>query len=294
MTLGRNVSLDESLHLREQYQGGKIEVGPANWIAVYPQFLNPTPAVVADLQFRRALVHGIDRQAMVDALQAGLGGVAHNILVPDEADFRGVEQRAVRYDYDPRRAAQLMTELGYSRGPEGELREGSGERLSVEIRTTQMTDQQKPMFAIADYWKTLGLNPLPVVVTPQQARDRDFRANYPAFELAGQPSGTDALQRVRISEIPLASNNLVGVNRARYQNQQLDDLIERFFATIPKRERAEVLGQIVNHMTDQLVWMSIYHRVEPALMSNRIANVYPRPQGGSSSQAWNAHEWDAR
>jgi peptide/nickel transport system substrate-binding protein len=292
LTLGRNISLDESLNLREQYRGGRVEVGPANWIAVYPQFLSPTPAVVGNLQFRRALMHAIDREGMVDTLQAGLGGVAHSILIPDEPDFRGVEQRAVRYDYDPRRANQLIGELGYTKGPDGEFRDANGERLTVEIRTTQMTDQQKPMFAIADYWKTIGLATQPVVVTPQQARDRDFRANYPAFELAGQPSGTDALQRVRISEIPLAANNLVGVNRARYYNQQLDDLIERFFATIPKRERADVLGQIVNHMTSQLVWMSIYHRVEPALMANRIAKVYPRPQGGSSSQAWNAHEWD--
>jgi peptide/nickel transport system substrate-binding protein len=294
MTLGRNVSLDESLHLREQYRAGKVEVGPANWIAVYPQFFNPTPAVVTDVQFRRALMHAIDRQGMVDTLQAGLGGVAHTILIPDEPEFSGVGQRAVRYEYDPRRATQLIGELGYTKGPDGDFRDGSGERLALEIRSTQMTDQQKPMFAIADYWKTIGLTTQPVVVTPQQARNRDFRANYPAFELAGQPSGVDSLQRVRISEIPLPANNLVGVNRARYSNELFDDLIERFFATIPKRERAEILGQIVNHMTSQLVWMSIYHRVEPALMANRITNVYPRPQGGSSSQAWNAHEWDLK
>ncbi len=45
-------------------------------------------------------------------------------------------------------------------------------------------------------------------------------------------------------------------------------------------------------MTDQLVWMGLFHQAEPTMIGNRLQNVLPRYP--SSTQAWNAHEWDLK
>jgi hypothetical protein len=53
-----------------------------------------------------------------------------------------------------------------------------------------------------------------------------------------------------------------------------------------------LLGQIVGHVTDQLVVMGLFYGVEPTLVAKRVDNVAPRIQ--DSTQARNAHEWELK
>jgi peptide/nickel transport system substrate-binding protein len=87
VTLGRTVSLDQAVQIRDAWQDGQIEVGYKSWLVLYPQFLDPTPAVVTDVRFRRALMHAVDRQQLADTLMAGLSTVAHNYLNPQEPEY---------------------------------------------------------------------------------------------------------------------------------------------------------------------------------------------------------------
>jgi hypothetical protein len=73
-------------------------------------------------------------------------------------------------------------------------------------------------------------------------------------------------------------------------NTEFDALLERYFNTIPKVERAALVSQIVQHMTDQVIWMGLFHRVDPCVIPNRIRNVWPRTD--EATQGWNAQEWE--
>lgn len=115
---------------------------------------------------------------------------------------------------------------------------------------------------------------------------------FPGFEVIENPNDFPSLVRLRLSETPLPENRFTGRNRVRYVNPEFDALLERYFTTIPMRERAQVAGQIVSHMTDQLVWMGLFHQAEPTMIANRLINVTARHEG--SVQSWNAHEWDVR
>ena len=46
------------------------------------------------------------------ALQAGLVPVAHTFLDPTEPEYKSIESDIVRYEYDPRQAAQMFEALG--------------------------------------------------------------------------------------------------------------------------------------------------------------------------------------
>ena len=76
----------------------------------------------------------------------------------------------------------------------------------------------------------------------------------------------------------------MGQNRARYRNPELDGLIDRYFVTIPLAERSQVLQAIFHHITDQVVVMPVYYDSNPALVGNRLVNVYPAYYG--NSQRW--------
>jgi peptide/nickel transport system substrate-binding protein len=128
VTIGRSVTLDEGLELREQWRDGTVLSRAAGWYQLYPQMLNPTPAIVLNPRFRAAMLHAIDRPTMVATFHGGLSTVAEIVVGREEPEYRELEPSIVHRDYDVRRASQLLEELGYRRGTDGALRDASDSR----------------------------------------------------------------------------------------------------------------------------------------------------------------------
>ncbi len=291
LTFDRTVSLDQALQIRGEWKDGRVEWSSYLWMAIYPQFLNPRPTLVTDTRLRRALIQTIDRQELVDSLQAGLGTIAHSIRLPDEPEFEDARRAVVRYEYDPRAASAQLQQLGYSAGSDGVLRDASQQPLAFDLRYTSFEIETKTALAVADYWKRAGIAAEPVAIPQQRAQDREYFATYPAFLVIGNPDNLKALTRVRASQIPRPESSFVGQNWARYTTPEFEELLSSYFVTIPKGDRGGLVSRIVHHLTDELIWMSLYYRVEPTLIPNRIRN--PLGRGHDSTQAWNAHEWEA-
>lgn len=295
VTLGRSISLDQATQIRDAWREGRVELGALDsWIAIYPQFINPNPAVIANLTFRRALSHAIDRQAMADTLMLGMVPVADSIISPYDALYPEIESAIIRYPYDTRRAAQLLESLGYVRGPDAVFRDAAGVALSVPTQTSQGNAlQEKALYAVGDFFERLGVQAEPDIVPPQARSDLARRAGRPGFEVQKQPNGPDALPRYHSRSTPLPENNFTGNNRARYQSVEFDTLLDRYFTTIPRDERSHILGQIVRHMTDQLTVMGLIFDVDPVMMSNRTDRIVA-VKDGRPTLAWNVHEWSLR
>jgi peptide/nickel transport system substrate-binding protein len=284
-TMGRGVSLDLALQAKEQWTAGKPIFGEDTWIPIFPQFIDPSPAAVGDLRVRRALLHAIDRQQMVDTIQSGVTSVAHSFIKPGHPEFPNGDPFVVKYDYDLRRTAQLLTEAGFTRGADGFYRDGTGQRFAVEIWAS---GESKPMTAVADAWRQAGIDASPVVLPTQRWNDRQYVSNFPGFRMSRNPNSIANLRYYQSARTPLPENNYVGVNYSRYMNADLDTLIDRYFTTIPKAERARTMGDIMRHMTEVLNVMGLYYDVQSTLVPNRITGM-TSPQTG-----WNAHAWEAR
>jgi peptide/nickel transport system substrate-binding protein len=294
LTMGRGISIEQALLVRDQWREGKAEMAFRSWVVLYPQFINPTPAIVGNLQFRRALMHALDREQMAETIQAGVVPIAHAFLNPTEPDYRRIESSIARYDYDPARAVQLIEGLGYRRAPDGTLRDSENRRLSLEPWTTAETSiHLKAVLPVADYWQRIGILVQPQVLPQQRAQDREYRANFPSFLLWRQPNNLASLARYHSSTTPLPENSYVGTNNARYVNAEWDSIIDRFFTTIPQAERDQVLALAVRHMTENLNVMGLFYDTEPGLFAHRLVNVAPIKADGQNL-SWNAHEWDLR
>ncbi|MBM2810346.1 MAG: hypothetical protein HW416_1105 [Chloroflexi bacterium] len=286
LTIGRRLSLEQALQVRDQWQDGTPIFAFSNWLAFYPQLQNPTPSTLLDVRFRRALAHAVDRQELANTLQGGIVPVAHAIIPPSDPDYRVAEAQVARFDYDQRRAIQLVEDVGYIKGPDGFYRDASNQRLTIESRTTGDDDlREKLLYAVHDYWQRLGIGTESVIIPRQRSQDREYRATRPGFELVRQPYD---LTRFQSGEVPTAENNYRGDNRARYANPEFDALLDRFFVTIPLQERSALLNQLIHHMTDQVVAMGIIFGTTPYLVSNRIVNVR------ADIDTQNSFEWDLR
>lgn len=291
LTMGRALSIDEAIPARDQWRDGKMDITLKSWILMHPQLLNPRPAAIAEVRFRQALLHAIDRQEMADSLQAGLVSVAHSFLNPHSPIHQQVEGSIVRYDYDPRRAMQMIEGLGYQRGADGFYRDGAGQTLSVEIMAgATIPINVKTMLAVADYWQRVGVGAEAMIVPEQRLRDREYGATRPGFETTTTSSDMRFPPRLHSREVPLPENSFRGSNNSRYASPELDALIEKYLVTIPTGERTDLIRAIIRHLTERVVPMGMFYDAQPTLLARRLANV-AAPTGERSTIGWNAHEW---
>ncbi len=290
LTSERSVSVEQGSTLREQWREGGMLISLAGWTMMYPQLRAPSPAVLGDARFRRALVHATDRQQLADTLMAGVVPVAHSIIAPDQAEYRFVEPAVVKLDYDPRRAIELIEGLGFTRSPSAGFRDPSGQRLTVEIRTTTNEANNKTMLAVADFFQQAGVGADPVLIPVPRLADAEYRATYPGLELVNQPHGTEGIENLlhsRAAPLPERNYQAAGSNknRGQYVNSEYDALMDRYLTTIPLPERMGLLGQLVQQQTDAQLVMGLFYSADAIIVSKRLQHIPPRT-------TWNAHLWD--
>ena len=110
------------------------------FLNVNAQENTPNPAL-KDERVRKALIHAIDRQAIVDSIVGEGSRVLHTICFPSQ--FGCTDEGATRYEYDPEKAKQLLAEAGYPNG------------LDVTIHAYRERNQTE---AIINYLREAGIN----------------------------------------------------------------------------------------------------------------------------------------
>jgi peptide/nickel transport system substrate-binding protein len=293
LVLSRGIALDQALLLRDQWQGGRVAWTPGLSIMMYPQLLPPTPPMIADVRFRRALLHGANRQELVDTLMGGLSTVAHITIVnPNQREYQEVEANIVKYEYAPRRATQLLEEIGLSKGPDGFYRAaGTSDRLTLGVYTSPSNSEKvRAMYAMTDAWQRLGLNVEPNVFSIAQVNDNEYLSVRPGFYHVRHPHSLVNLEQYWTSgQARTAQTQYRGGNYTGYSNAELDSLIERFNVSIPRAERMQALAPIVRHITEQAVVLGLFYDGETSAVATRLKNV---PDNEGADRMLRVHEWD--
>lgn len=292
MTIGLSVAPDQAAQMRDQWREGRVVTSPytSSSVATFPQMLDPALPVVRDVQFRRALIHAIDRQEMIDTIMLGQGGISHTFVPSLWREYEDLQSALVKYEFDPRRSAQLLEGLGYRKGASGFYEDGAGQRLAFEHWGIQEEQERvRATLTVADYWQKLGLDVQPFLVPAQRGRDAEYTSQFPTFMVRGVPGDLATLRNFfHSSQIPTAENRFVGNNRARYATPELDRAIDRYFTTIPLRERTQALRDAVRIQSEQVTWMGLFYAVYNTMISNRLKDVTP---ASNRAKAYNAHLW---
>jgi peptide/nickel transport system substrate-binding protein len=248
--------------------------------------LNPTPAIVSNVQFRKALWYALNRPEMASALTAGLGVVA-NTGVTTEPIYKDIDTAAAQYPYDPRQSIQIIEGLGYKKGADAIYQDASGTPLKVEIRSTDKDVNVKSMLAIATYWQQVGVATDQVAIPAARQADLEYRATFPAFDTGGTFGMVGSLNSLNKSEMRLPTNGYQGTNRGNYANSDLENMVNQYYVTIPIGPRFDLLKQIYHTITDQVVVIYMYYDVDPVAVGNRLQNV-------SAAYFGNVQAWDVQ
>jgi oligopeptide transport system substrate-binding protein len=203
--------------------------------------LNTRVKPLDDARVRRALVHAIDRDAIVQDATRGRFVVARGILPPGTL---GYNPGLHGYGYDPARARDLLTQAGYP----------AGRGLPpLAIYAGAKLDREHQM--VTRYLEAVGVQVEFKYVTdwPQFSRMLG-EGKFPMFQLAwfaDVPDPDDFLFKLFHSKSPR--------NNTGYVNPQFDRLVERARTEPDGQRRAELYRRAEQMVMDDAVVVPFFH-----------------------------------
>jgi peptide/nickel transport system substrate-binding protein len=242
---------------------------------------------VADLQLddvrtRRAIIHAIDRQAMVDALFDGLQPVSHSNVSPFDPSYN---PDVVQYDYDPERSLELLSELGWSRGGDGILQrttaDGRTVRFELEFVTTagNAVRERQQQF-IAEDLRQIGIDvrinnaPSSVVFAPDfldRAYDGAWTGMVMFAWVSSQASTLNATLYL-CDQAPSPANNYSGQNISGVCNPEWDALRQQAVLNLDFEEARPYYQEMQRIFAEELFAIPLLNRSNPYTVSHGLVN----------------------
>ena len=235
---------------------------------------------VADLRVRRALMHGIDRQAMTDVVNLGLAPTADFYIAPGDPLFGEVDNVVTKYPYDTNRAAALLAEAGIPRGASG------GQPIELQV----WSDQENDASIVADYWKALGFNATPFRVPNARRNDQEFRNFFPATQIGMNTISQEEVHTVS-AKLPKAELGWLGSNRGSFTDPEVDRLHHLVTTSINENDRKQATIAMHQRLTELVAFGPLFYSYEALIARNNVKG----PQGVVGPQTgitWNVWEWE--
>jgi peptide/nickel transport system substrate-binding protein len=233
-------------------------------------------------EVRQALVYGLDRESMVQAIRFGIGEVAIGTMpIPSWAYDPGSIDR--QYEYDPDRAREMLEEAGWVEGADG-IRERDGERFSFEIYTNAGNEIREQYVAVMqEQWREIGVECTPQTEEWSTFLDRITGTRDFDMFLVGFSWGVDPHQETMWHTD--ASEG--GFNMNEYSNPEVDDLLAQGLETTDQDERRELYTQMQNILMEDLPSVILDFPQGIYGVNQRCHNIFPNDVHFTA----NAHEW---
>jgi peptide/nickel transport system substrate-binding protein len=256
-----------------------------------PEYADP-PAIL-DVRVRRAIAHGIDRDAINEGVFDGRGFPSDTFVPKGLPHYEAVQRAMTHYPYDPRRAEALMAEAGYTKDGDG-LFTGGGGRLRFELKASAGTENERMLQVMAQSWQRAGFEMQTVPVPLAQAREIEGRHTFRSLHSRG---GLSAGERSwTTAEIGTAQNRWRGENRTGWSNPEYDRLFETLLVTLDHGEREALVVNMHRILSEQL---PAFHTDFSAQTMAHVSALKGPELGVSASGVfspetaphWNIHEW---
>jgi peptide/nickel transport system substrate-binding protein len=236
----------------------------------------------ADRRVRLAFAHAINKQELLDGVVLGLGREATGPFRPGTwADNPNV--KAV--PYDPKKAAALLAEAGWTRRKDDGLLVKDGKPFTFELLTNQGNDERKKIAEIVQAsLRDLGVGvDIRILEWAALLKEHVKKRNFEAMVL-GWGTGADPDQFVVWHSSQSGPDDL---NHISYKNPEVDALLESGRSSCVQADRARFYHRLHEVLAEDQPLVFLYWRDALPVASNRIFGITPGPAG----IRWNQAEW---
>ncbi|MBX3071843.1 MAG: ABC transporter substrate-binding protein [Thermomicrobiales bacterium] len=210
--------------------------------------LNNEHPVLSDKSVRKAMMHAIDREAVIDEIFSGTAVLATANLSPAMAQFFNPD--VTQYPYDVEAAAALLDEAGWVLG-DGDIREKDGQACAFTCTTISGDQTRRPEAELVQqYLREVGidmqLEEAPVATILEQLRAGNMDASLFNWTYGGDDADPDASVALRSD----GTNNFSHFNNAR-----VDELLDLGIQELDPDARAEIYKEIQAIVADEVPFL---------------------------------------
>lgn len=242
---------------------------------------------LADVNVRKALYLGMNRQAMIDKLMQGQGILATGPIFPGTwAYFEGMEVAG----YEPDTALSLLKQAGYVLAEEGDVVRKKGDvALSLTLIHPDSPLHTAIAQQIAADWEKLGVGVTLEAMTYDQLVSerldpRSYQAALIDINLTGSPDPDpypfwDQVQATG------------GQNYSQWDNRVASEYLEQARITIDVNERMRLYRNFQIVFGDELPSLPLFYPVYTYGVSNEVQGVRVGPLLESSDRLATILDW---
>jgi peptide/nickel transport system substrate-binding protein len=216
-----------------------------------------------DARVRTALLHAVDRKAILDNIMEGSAVAARGVLAPSVFGFKDMRVDQV-YPFDRARAKALLAQAGWTPGPDGVLQKG-GQRLTLSWiaargrypKDGEITEAVQAMLKEVGVEAKVEFREWASVFTQLRA---DPLTQH-LFTLGWVTTNADA----DYSLYALFHSKAVppsGWNTSRFANPRVDTLLEEARRSLNQSERERLYAEVQDLLAKDMVWIPIYNTKE--------------------------------
>jgi peptide/nickel transport system substrate-binding protein len=228
--------------------------------------------ILDDAKVRRAIAHGIDRKAIIKYKFRGHARLSTGMLAPDHWAY---EPDVARYNYDVEAAKRLLDDAGYP-DPDGD---GPKLRFEIEFKVSASKFRQSLAGLIAHQLERVGIG---VTVRSYEwgtffydVKSRNFAMTTLQWPSVLDPSLYSWIFHSK--NIPSPQNRSAGANRGAYDNERMDELLERGERETDATKRKAIYSEVQQILARDLPYVSLWHEDNIAIMSDQVHDYYMTP-----------------
>jgi peptide/nickel transport system substrate-binding protein len=229
-----------------------VEVRFTPQVNYYFFAINHSIERLQDVRVRQALVHAVDRQAIVDNILQGAGSVAVGPINPLLGDFFNPTIEPYPYDLD--QAAALLEEAGWTKNSDGKLANEAGETFpilfngpSINPIMVQVIQYAEQQYSELGFEVTLDIVDWPVHLEKYRAGEYDL-----LMEWWITPPSPDQYSHYHTDS----------ENWWKYSNPEVDDLLDRARSEPDYDARVELYQELSQALHDDVPVVFLYHPQE--------------------------------
>ena len=231
-----------------------VNIGFEN--STYMASLNNEKPPFDDVRVRRALVLGTDRATFATALTEGMvNAPAHSFVPPS---MLGYTDDVTQYPYDPEEARRLLAEAGY---PDG---------FSTSIQLISRSYHPRAATMLQEMWREIGVD-----VEVELLELAAVRAAQRSGEMnitLGNLSVVDPHQSLYAQ---FHSDNVGAGNYTRYNNPELDALIQAQVSEMDPEARTEIILQAQRLLADEVPAVPLLHMLTATAAHDGVSGLIP-------------------
>lgn len=252
-----DIPAEQMAYVKENL-GDRVRIAP--YLGTYYYAIKADKEKFKDVRIRQALSMAIDREFVANEIWAGAMLPAYSFVPPGIGNY-GEPAYAEYKDMDQLdredEAKKLLEEAGY----------GPGKPLKVEIRYNTGENHQNTATAIADMWKTVGVETS--FVNVDGASHYAYLRDKGDFDIARAGWIGDYSDPQNF--LFLVESDNTGFNYANYRNPDYDRLMDEAAATTDLEARAEILKQAEEIFMRDLPYIPILYYSSLSLVSDQLS-----------------------